>query len=170
MSTIRTARLTLRHAAEADLEGIHAVLGNPRAMAYWSTEPHGSLQQTRIWLNDMIATRPDRGEDFIVEHDGRVIGKAGLYRFPEIGYILHPDAWGKGFATEMLRPILDRAFVVHGLPAVVADVDPRNAASLTLLKRFGFRETGRAERTVEIAGRWFDSVYLRLDNPGPTET
>ena len=166
MPSIRTPRLTLRDAVEADLDGIHAVLGDPRAMAYWSTEPHATIEQTRAWLDDMIATPAHLGEDFIVEHEGRVIGKAGLYRFPEIGYILHPDVWGRGFATEALRPILERAFAVHRLPAVVADVDPRNAASLALLSRLGFRETGRAERTFEIAGRWVDSVYLRLDGPG----
>ncbi len=31
------------------------------------------------------------GEDFVVEHDDRVIGKAGLYHLPEVGFILHPD-------------------------------------------------------------------------------
>lgn len=114
----------------------------------------------------MIATRPDQGDDFIVEHKGSVIGKAGFYRFPEIGYILHPEVWGRGFATEAVRPILERAFAIHRLPAVVADVDPRNMASLALLSRFGFRETGRAERTFEIAGQWVDSIYLKLDRPG----
>ena len=67
------------------------------------------------------------GEDFIVELDGRLIGKAGLWRFPEIGFILHPDHWGRGFAREALGFVIDRAFDVHGLPKVDADVDPRNA-------------------------------------------
>ena len=59
--------------------------------------------------------------------------------------------------------MLDRAFGVHGLPAVEADVDPRNAASLRLLGRLGFEEVGQAERTVLIGDTWCDSVYLRLD-------
>lgn len=155
----------LRKAVAADLPALHAILSDPRAMAYWSTEPHASLEVTQEWLGRMIAVQPHEGEDFVVEHDGRVIGKAGLYRFPEIGYLFHPDAWGQGFATEALRPILDRAFAVHGLASVFADVDPRNAASLALLTRLGFRETGRAEKTYEIAGQWVDSVYLTLESP-----
>nr|WP_230980417.1 GNAT family N-acetyltransferase [Oryzicola mucosus] len=176
MTEIRTPRLKLRHARETDLEPLHLLLSDARAMAYWSTEPHASLDMTREWLGRMIDIEPDEGEDFIVEHDGRVIGKAGLYRFPEIGYLFHPDVWGQGFATEALRSILDRAFTVHRLPSVIADVDPRNTASLALLARLGFGETGRAERTFEIAGRWVDSVYLKLDNAacstpsGPTAT
>lgn len=163
MVEIMTSRLLLRPAVAADAGAVHAVLSDPRATAYWSTPPHDSPAQSEEWLAAMIAIAPDEGEDFIVEHEGRVIGKAGLYRFPEIGFILHPDVWGRGFAREALGAVLDRAFAVHRLPAVEADVDPRNAASLTLLSGLGFRVTGRASRTWLIGGQWCDSVYLSLD-------
>ena len=132
-------------------------------MLYWSTPPHEDLEVTRKWLRSMIEIAPGEGEDFIVEHGGRVVGKAGLFRFPEIGFILHPDSWRRGLAREALEPVLDRAFAVHGLERVVADVDPHNAASLSLLGRLGFRETGRRERTYRIGGKWCDSVDLALD-------
>jgi ribosomal-protein-alanine N-acetyltransferase len=163
MVEIRTRRLLLRPASAADLAPIHAILGDPRATAYWSTLPHDSLEESREWLARMMAIAPDAGEDFVVELDGRVIGKSGLYRFPEIGFIFHPEYWGMGLAGEALRAVLDRAFDVHGLPAVEADVDPRNQASLRLLAGLGFRETGRAEKTWLIGGQYCDSVYLRLD-------
>lgn len=163
MTIIRTPRLLLRPAAPHDLPAIHAILSDAAAMAYWSSLPHETIEQTEAWLADMIAITPDLGEDFVIEHRGRVIGKAGLYRFPDIGYILHRDAWGQGFAQEALRPVLDRAFGVHGLPAVVADVDPRNAPSLRLLERLGFRETGRRAKSWFIGGVWADSVDLKLD-------
>ena len=51
----------------------------------------------------------------------------------------------------------------RGVERVVADVDPRNEASVGILtRRFGFRETGRAERTFETHLGWCDSVYLEL--------
>lgn len=159
----RTERLLLRRARADDLEPLHAILSNPRAMAYWSSLPHGDLQATREWLSSMIAIRPDEGEDFIIECDGQLLGKAGLYRFPEIGYILHPDHWGRGYAREALTFVIDRAFEVHGLEKIAADVDPRNEGSLKLLKRLHFRETHRAERTWQIGGEWCDSIYLALE-------
>ena len=159
----RTERLLLRPANADDLEPLHAILSDPRAMAYWSSPPHESRDQTRDWLASMIAIQPTEGEDFIVEHEGKLVGKAGLWRFPEIGFIFHPDHWGRGFAREALALVLDRAFGVHGLPKVDADVDPRNAASLRLLEGLGFRETGRKERTWLVGGQWCDSVYLELD-------
>lgn len=159
----RTERLLLRSARPDDLGPMHAILSNQRAMAFWSSTPHEEVNQTREWLASMIAIQPSEGEDFIVEHEGQLIGKAGLWRFPEIGFILHPRYWGRGFAREALAVVLHRAFDVHGLPKVDADVDPRNAGSLKLLAGLGFQETGRAERTWHIGGRWCDSVYLDLD-------
>lgn len=165
MTEILTARLRLRPARADDLEPFHAILSDPRAMAYWSSPPHADRAETRDWLDATMAIPAGEGEDFAVEYAGAVIGKAGLYRFPEIGFIFHPDHWGRGYAAEALTPVIDRAFAVHGLPAIEADVDPRNAASLRLLGRLGFVETGRSARTWCVGGVWCDSVYLRLARP-----
>jgi RimJ/RimL family protein N-acetyltransferase len=163
MTTLRTKRLLLRPALVTDLEPVHAILSDPVAMAYWSTPPHATLEHSSAWLAEMMATPPAEGEDFIIETQGRVIGKAGFYRFPEVGYILHPDAWGCGFASEALCAVLDRGFATHGLQAISADVDPRNERSLRLLGRLGFHETGRKARTWLVGEQWCDSVYLQLD-------
>jgi [ribosomal protein S5]-alanine N-acetyltransferase len=163
MIEIETPRLRLRPARASDEAPLHAILSDEVAMLHWSTPPHEHVERTREWLRSMIDIAPGEGEDFIVEHGGRVVGKAGLFRFPEIGFILHPDCWGRGLAREALEPVLDRAFEVHGLDRVVADVDPRNAASLRLLRRLGFLKTGRRERTYRIGGKWCDSVDLALD-------
>ena len=160
---LRTDRLRLRRPAAADLARMHAILSDPRATAFWATLPHRSLEELEAFLNGMIEGAPPVAEEFVVEHEGCLIGKVGLWRFPEIGFIFDPACWGRGLASEAVRSVLDRAFGVHGLPAVEADVDPRNAASLRLLGRLGFEEVGRAERTVLIGDAWCDSVYLRMD-------
>lgn len=165
MVEIRTDRLLLRPATFDDVEAFHGIMRDARAMAFWSTTPHRDVVETRNWVASMIGIAPSEGEDFVIELDGRVIGKAGLYRFPEIGFILHPDNWGKGYAREALQAVLDRAFAIHLLPSVEADVDPRNVASLRLLTGLGFRETRRASRTWNVGGEWCDSVYLQLSRP-----
>ncbi|HEY2708678.1 MAG TPA: GNAT family N-acetyltransferase [Caulobacteraceae bacterium] len=160
-----TERLRLRRAREGDLAAMHAVLSNAEAMRYWSTPPHQSLDQTREWLAGMIADGPPGSDDFVVEHQGRVIGKAGCWRLPEIGFILHEDRWGQGLAGEAAGAVIAHVFTAHDLPAITADVDPRNTASLRLLARLGFVETGRAKGTFEIGGELCDSVYLALARP-----
>ena len=165
MSEILTPRLRLRRARAGDLQALHEVYSQPRAMRYWSTPPHLDLEQTRVWLDSMIQAPPDSSDDYVIEHDGRVIGKAGCWRVPEIGYILHPDAWGQGLAREALTAVIDHAFAGFPIPAIIADVDPRNAASLRLLGRLGFLETHRAARTWLVGDEWCDSVYLALARP-----
>ena len=113
----------------------------------------------------MIGAAPEASDDFIVECDGRVIGKAGCWRLPEIGYILHPDYWGQGLATEALTAVIGHVFAGRDVDAITADVDPRNEASLKLLARLGFVETHRAQRTWLVGEEWCDSVYLALPRP-----
>jgi RimJ/RimL family protein N-acetyltransferase len=170
MERIVTERLVLRRARIDDLEAMHAVLSNRAAMRYWSSLPHERIEETREWLGNMIASDPGISDDFVVELEGRVIGKAGFYRLPEIGYILHPDHWGRGYATEALRAVIAHAFARHAIPAIKADIDPRNTASIRLLTKLGFVESGRASRTWHIGGEWCDSVYLTLTPPAPWRT
>ena len=162
MNEIRTARLTLRRARIEDVDAIHAVLGNARATRYWSTPPHADLARSREWLLSMIDSPPEASDDYVVEYEGRVIGKAGFWRLPEIGFILHPDYWGRGLAREALEAVIAAAFSKFPVDALTADVDPRNAASLGLLKSLGFVETGRAKGTYQLGDALCDSVYLAL--------
>lgn len=161
-TVIRTERLVLRRAGWDDLEPMHCVLSNPVATRYWSTLPHESLEQSREWMASMIEAPPQESDDFIVTADGALIGKLGCWRLPEIGFILDPAVWGCGYASEALAAYIAHRRA-HGGTEMTADVDPANAASLRLLTSAGFQETGRAERTWEIGGKWHDSIYLRLE-------
>ncbi|MET1755929.1 GNAT family N-acetyltransferase [Novosphingobium sp. RD2P27] len=162
MVELRTDRLLLRKARQDDLGGFHTLLSDARAMTFWYCPPHQDVAVTQAWLDDMIGIDPGSGEDFAVEFGEALIGKVGMRRFPTIGFIFHPDVWGRGLASEAVRSVIDRAFREHGLPLIKADVDPRNDPLLRLLNRLGFVETGRAEETGLIGGKWCDSVFLHL--------
>ncbi len=165
MTELQTPRLRLRPARPGDLAALHVVLSDAQAMRYWSTPPHDNLQTTQAWLRGMISAPPQTSHDFIVEHQGMVIGKAGFYQLPEIGFILHPDYWGRGLAREALEAVIASAFANYPIPKIIADVDPRNTGSLAVLSRLGFTETGRAEKTFLLGDTWCDSVYLALERP-----
>jgi RimJ/RimL family protein N-acetyltransferase len=158
---IRTERLTLRRARMRDLDDVHAMLSHPAAMRFWSTPEHETVEQSRKWLAGMVAAGPET-DDFLIEHQGRVIGKAGAWKLPEIGFLLHPDHWGKGLAREAMQAVIAHLLATHDLGELTAEVDPRNMASLRLLTRLGFVETGRADRTLQWREEWCDSVYLAL--------
>ncbi len=63
----------------------------------------------------------------------------------EIGWHLHPDAWGHGYATEAARAVLDDAFN-RGLVKVLAVTAPDNHASQAVCRRLGMAHLGRTTR------------------------
>lgn len=165
MTILRTERLVLRRARIDDVDAFHAVLSHPRAMLYWSTPPHATLDETREWVTAMVERSAGQCTDFAVELDGRLIGKAGCYALPEIGYILHPDVWGRGYAREALSAAVAHIFATTDIAKLTADVDPRNTASIGLLHRLGFSETHRAKGTWQVGDELCDSVYFALPRP-----
>lgn len=162
---IKTRRLHLRRARMSDLQDLHQVFSNPAAMRYWDRLPHADIAQTAELVTAMIGASSSHSDEFVIEYDGRAIGKAGCWRPWEIGFILHPDCWGKGLAREALDAIIPHIFQTLPADCLKADVDPRNSASLKLLSRLGFQETGRAARTIRVGDEWCDSVYLELPRP-----
>ncbi|HVE63422.1 MAG TPA: GNAT family N-acetyltransferase [Mycobacteriales bacterium] len=64
---------------------------------------------------------------------------------PEIGWHLHPDVWGRGYATEAAGAILDRAWA-HGLTEVHAVTYPDNVRSQAVCRRLGMTHLGRTDR------------------------
>jgi [ribosomal protein S5]-alanine N-acetyltransferase len=157
---IETARLTLRRARTADLDALHQIFRDPSAMRYWSEPPHPDLAHTQAWLDRMLTSSDD---DFLIEHQGRVVGKAGMWRRPEVGFLLAPSLWRRGLMAEAMQAVIDHLFAHHDLDHLTAEADPRNAGSLGLLAKLGFHETHRAQNTMQWGEEWCDSVYLRLD-------
>jgi RimJ/RimL family protein N-acetyltransferase len=70
-----------------------------------------------------------------------LVGTTGLRPLEDIGleifYSLAPGSWGKGYATEAARAVLDHALGPLGLPEVLAEVDEGNTASIAVIERLG---------------------------------
>lgn len=165
MEVVRTPRLLLRRAQPSDLDALHRIMSDAVAMRYWSTTPHTTRDETRQFLAQMIAAPATESDDFVIEYRGQVIGKAGCWRIPEIGFILSSSCWGMGLAYEALSAILPRIHERFSLLKIIADVDPRNERCLNLLRRLGFQGTRRAARTWLVGTEWCDSIYLEHHMP-----
>lgn len=64
----------------------------------------------------------------------------------EIGWHLRRDRWGKGYATEAARQILDYGFQTLKLPIIYAVVRPDNAASIRVTQRLGMEPVGLTQK------------------------
>jgi ribosomal-protein-alanine N-acetyltransferase len=83
-----------------------------------------------------------------------MIGHAGFHGPPgvnavkdadavEVGYMILEPYRRRGYATEVVRTLLDWASNKHGIQRFIASISPGNEASLALVRRLGFREFGR---------------------------
>ena len=159
---LRTPRLTLRPMEQRDAPDLHACFSDPAVMRYFA-DTHTTLEETENWVRAAVSAAPKSICEYVLVSDGKVIGKAGIWSRPELGFLLQRDHWRRGLMNEALSAFLPAVSESMGLTEITADVDPRNSACLTLLKRLGFTETSRATKTIQIAGHWCDSIYLARD-------
>jgi len=131
-------------------------------MRYWSTLPHETMAETEVWFQNQFFSDDPARDEWVIEFEGRTVGNIGIWNMPELGFILHPDVWGRGIGYEATSAYIQHMFATQPIEAITADVDPRNGASLRLLAKLGFIETGRAENTFLIGGVWYHSIYLAL--------
>ena len=82
----------------------------------------------------------------IALRDGGLIGACGLMQptgqSPEIGYWLGAKFWGKGYATEAVRALIDHAFTDLDCEALQSAARVTNPASRRVLEKCGFQWTG----------------------------
>lgn len=87
--------------------------------------------------------------------DGIVLGTVLLLTLPnddhgevEIGWHLHPDAWGHGYATEAARAVLEHGFA-GGLREIIAVSHTDNEPSQAVMRRLGMEDRGVVEKWYE---------------------
>jgi RimJ/RimL family protein N-acetyltransferase len=81
----------------------------------------------------------------------------------ELGWVLRPEASGRGYATEALEAILRVCFVGLGLRRVTANCFADNEPSWRLMERLGMRrETATVEESLHRSGRWLNGYGYAL--------
>ena len=164
----RTARLTLRPGWLEDAEALKAAIAHESVAMKLARLPWPyTIDHARDWLGR------DHGTDdhplLIFAHDRgslpELIGGIGLHSAEgdvEIGYWLTPSAWGRGYATEAGRAMVAIARNALGCDRLTAYHHFDNPGSGHVLRKLGFRETGRARRHSLARGHDVDCVTFDL--------
>ena len=173
---LRTDRLSLRPHAERDLDALHDLERRPGTARYLYNEPL-DLEQTRALLERrMRMTAIDETSDrlaVVAELTGSSVfighfvleRKSVEHRQGEIGYVLHPDHHGRGYATEGAAAMLKLGFEGLGLHRIVGRLDARNEPSARVLERIGMRREAHLRENEFVKGEWVDElVYAILDD------
>lgn len=144
---LETDRLILRAPRLEDAKTVATLADDRRIAENTLRIPHPyGLGDAEDWI---AVSNLDGGEEtFLITRadDGAVLGSAALRwrddETPEVGYWLGAPHWGKGYATEAARAVIDHAFGEHDVEAVVAGARTSNPASRRVLEKCGFQWTG----------------------------
>jgi ribosomal-protein-alanine N-acetyltransferase len=104
-----------------------------------------------------------------MDEGDRIIGRVALsnvvrgpWQNATLGYWIDHRAGRRGHASRAVRLVLEYAFEHAGLHRVQPAIIPRNAASLRVAEKVGFRHEGRAKRYLKINGVWEDHEIFAL--------
>jgi len=132
-------------------------------MKHWDSPPHKTPDDTRHIHAQL--SQPGERRYFVWDMGGEIIGAGGIHAGDELGFILHPEYWGKGLAREGAEAAMSHFWATTDAPRITAAADPDNLASVGLLTRLGFRVTGFRREAMCVAGYWSDDVYFALARP-----
>lgn len=139
-----------------------------------SNRPSNELTKAKFQAMRKEQKQKRKTEEFcdygiFLKNSGEYIGRVSLMNFVRsitqssfIGYALFNPYWGKGYAAEAVKALIDIAFKDHKLHRVVAGIEPQNTRSHKLAKKLKFRKEGTSKRVVLLRGEWQDLAQYAL--------
>ncbi len=163
MPTLRTERLTLRKMSVYDSKDMYDYARRPEVTKYLLWHEHESEQQSYEHLC-YIADAYKRGDYYdwgvTLTDSGKMIGTCGYTSFDfehgrvEIGYVLNPDFWGQGIATEAVSALTEFAFKELNANRVEIHFIEGNNASLKVAEKCGMTLEGYLKQYMLIKGEY----------------
>lgn len=159
---LSTGRLLLEPITAHHFEAHARIVGDADVMRYIIDEP---MTRAQAWWNiaRYVGHWQIRGYGMyaaVEKSSGTIVGHMGFLnpeggRGFELGWILARDAWGKGYASEGTRALVDYAFGPLGQSHIVCVINQHNARSLAVAERLGARlerEETEGGKTLRIYG------------------
>lgn len=148
--TLTTARLALRRFTPGDLGLLVRLHSDPEVMRYTGgvLARERSAEMLRCRILDDYHRHPGLGIWLTIERaTGDPVGMHLLNHIRgealiQVGYLLYPQYWGRGYATEMAARLLEYGFLELGLPELHGITDPPHVVSQRVLLKIGLRREG----------------------------
>ncbi len=167
---VLTERLLLSALTEADAPALLAYRADPDVGRYQSWEPR-TPDDARAFIARLHGVRFDTPGTWFqfglrLRDGGALVGDLGVHvpedepQQAEVGITLAPAHQGSGFATEALTAMLGHLFGNAGKHRVFASVDPRNTASVALMKRVGMRQEAHLRESMYLKDEWVDDLIF----------
>ena len=140
-----TSRLILRPFSLEDVDAMTRILGQKDVLRYFPRSDPPARDRVEKMIQGLITHWRERGYGlWAVEarSSGELMGRCGLQYLPdtdevEVDFILGPDFWNKGYATEAGRASVRYGFEVLGIDCIVGIVHTGNGPSQRVLEKLG---------------------------------
>jgi ribosomal-protein-alanine N-acetyltransferase len=172
MTTMETARLLVRNFRADDWEDLYAYLSQQEVLRY---EPEKASDAEDCKKKAFQRSQSNAFWAVCLKDSHKMIGHVYFKQIDptefltwEFGYIFNPKYYGKGYATEACRRILQYGFEELGAHRVIGMCNPENTASWRLMERLAMRREGfhlqKAffARTVEGKPIWHDAYQYAI--------
>lgn len=156
MEILETERLRLRALEPGDAEPLSLICGDPHVMRFYPAPWPPERVEGFVRYN--LRLQVERGFSLwgvVHRETDQFIGFCGLIPQTvdglaeiEVGYIIHPEFWGRGLAPEAARASRDFAFH-RGVPRVISLINPHNQPSIRVAEKIGMG----LDRRTEFNGR-----------------
>ena len=169
---LTSERIILREIEEKDWVDVHKYASQEKVCQYQPWGPN-TEQETVEFIKEVLAdAKKDPRSRFvfaaILQESGEMIG-AGEFtiqdeinRVGEIGYILNPNYWGLGLATEVAKLLIEYGINERKLHRIFATCDPRNTASSRVLEKVGMSKEGQIREHLLMKDGWRDSLLYSI--------
>ncbi len=172
MNFPESKRLRLREFDVADFVALHDFVSRQDVCQYADWGPN-SVAETEAFLREAAlesVTPPRTSYTLAIERksDTRLIGSCAVWLESEkhargaLGFVLHPEVWRQGFATEVATLLIGLGYERLGCERIEATCRPDNVGSRKALERAGFALEGVLRRHVCIEGQRQDSLILSV--------
>ncbi len=166
---LETKRLYLKKFDKKNLSFLHAIRTDKTVTEMAGIKKHTSLSETEDLMNKTISSYSTGNALWwilFLKNNQEPIGYAGIWNIQkehlkgELGYMLKPSYFNKGYMTEALQTIIDFGFNKLFLHRLEAYIDSDNIASINLLRKFNFQQEAFLKEDYIFKGSFRNSVIL----------
>jgi RimJ/RimL family protein N-acetyltransferase len=160
----------LREFRMDDVDAALEIVGND-TVARWLSFDSRDRDQTTDMLKgaverSQLVPREEYYLAVVLPGSDRVVGfvRLGLtgVKAAKLGYAVHADSWGKGYASDAARTMITFGFGELDLHRITAAIGPDNESSISVVKKLGFQYEGCLRDHVFTNGAWRDSLLYSL--------
>ncbi|MFJ6207575.1 GNAT family N-acetyltransferase [Lysinibacillus sp. NPDC092081] len=162
---IKTKRLLIREFEIQDWQAVYEYTSNPTVMEYI---PEGVFneEEAKKFVSENSGEKA-KYFPIILLSENIVIGHITFHQYfgdhtYEIGWVLNPNYYNNGYASEAARAVLDYGFKEMKLHRIIATCQPENIPSYRVMEKIGMRREGYFKKCIPNGDEWWDEYYYAV--------